>query len=473
MLRKSLIVAVLALGLMSAVGLAGWQAQPSEAQSEFANPDMGYGFNMAGWDIELVQDLGFTWVKVFNTPSSRLPVNVMIRMNADASHMNDISGFRSEMRNAAQNSGDYIDAYEIGNEVNLDADYGWQTSPDAAQYVELLCAAYEEIKAIDPDAIVISAGLAPTGRVTGNWEGHAGHNGLFQDDHEYMREMLDAIIAKNQPCFDAVGYHNYGFDKAYDTSPDCENGFCFRGVEKIYEIMVDKGYGESKVWTTEFGWIVNPNEVGKPDCEQTLIDQGRGWQMVSLQEQSENIAGAFDYAARNWEWMGGLILFNLNFNTAGWYSRCEQMTFYSVEDRPSEEMLRNLPKAYAEVIPAPVPAVSPSGPTIGLATVDSPIVITRTLTIENLGDAPFTYTVLARNDLSLIPVIDGEVSAVVQPGEETVVNLVVDSSSYGVGTYEGFVTFNVTPEDSDFPAEYPMHLAVANELQTIYLPVVR
>ncbi len=453
--------------------LAGWGASETEAQSEFANPEMGYGFNVAGWDIELVQDLGFTWVKVFNTPSSRLPVKVMIRLNADASHMNDINDFRSQIRNAAQNSGEYIDAYEIGNEVNLDASYGWQTSPDADQYVELLCAAYEEIKAVDSDSIVISAGLAPTGRVTGNWEGHAGHNGLFQDDHEYMREMLDAIKVKNQTCFDAVGYHNYGFDKPYDTSPDCENGFCFRGVEKIYDIMVEKGYGDSQIWTTEFGWIVNPNEVGKPDCEQTLIDQGRGWQMVSLQEQSENIAGAFDYAARNWEWMGGLILFNLNFNTAGWYSRCEQMTFYSVEGRPSEEMLRNLPKAYEEVIPAPVPGVSPSGQSVGLATVGSPIIMTRTLMIENFGDAPFTYTVSADAGMSLIPTTSGNATAVVQGGEQIVVNLVVDSSAYAVGTYEGVVTVSVVPEDSDFPASYPLHLAVAEELKMIYLPAIR
>ena len=459
--------------MLSALVVAGWEfPSPPKvgAQGTFANPDMGYGFNVAAWDVEKVEELGFTWVKVFNTPGSRLPVKVMIRLNADSTHMGNIEGFKSEVRNAAQNSGAYIDAYEIGNEVNLDASYGWTTAPEADRYVELLCAAYAEIKAYDPDSIVITAGLAPTGRVTGNWNGRLGHNGLYQDDHEFLREMLDAVTAKGEPCFDAVGYHNYGFDKAFDVSPDCENGFCFRGVEKIYDVMVEKGFGDSKVWTTEFGWIVHPNDVGKPDCTQTLIDQGRGWQMVGLQEQSDNIAGAFDYAARNWEWMGGLILFNLNFDQAGYYSRCEQMRFYSVQGRPAEIALRDLPKAYNEVIPKPIPWVYPSGSWSGLALVAEPVVMTGTLKVENAGDAPFTYTISVDSGMSLVPTIKGLSSSVMEPGSETTVYIVTDSSAYGVGTYDGKVTLSTEPADSDFPAEYLIKLTVADEIRRTYLP---
>ncbi|MEM8862181.1 MAG: hypothetical protein AAGD96_28000 [Chloroflexota bacterium] len=420
-----------------------------------------------------VQELGFNWVKVFNTPGDRLPVNVMFRLNADSSHLNNIQNFRDEMRNAAVNSGEYIDAYEIGNEVNLDASYGWTSAPEADQYVELLCAAYEEIKAVDPTAIIISAGLAPTGRVTGNWEGHAGHNGLYQDDHEFLREMLDAVTAKGQTCFDAVGYHNYGFDKPYDTSPDCENGFCFRGVEKIYDVMVEKGYGDSQVWTTEFGWIVNPEEVDKPDCVQTLVDQGRGWQMVSLQEQSDNIAGAFDYAAKNWEWMGGLILFNLNFNKAGYYSRCEQMTFYSVEDRPAETALKELPKAYEFVQPEPIPVVTQSGQWSALITADQqPYTMTAKLTISNTGDAPFTYTISISDTQGITPTVIGELSAVVSATSSTELEFEVAAISLVTGSFSSQVSLNTEPALEGYPQLFDIQMVVADRIFSTYLPAI-
>ena len=111
----------------------------------------------------------------------------------------------------------------------------------------VLCTAYNEIKAVDSEAIVVSAGLAPTGRVTGNWGGHAGHNGLYQDEREFLKEFFDAGGGN---CTDAIGYHPYGFSADYDVAPDvpdanparnCTNGFCFRGTEKIYEIMVQRG----------------------------------------------------------------------------------------------------------------------------------------------------------------------------------------------------------------------------------------
>ena len=43
------------------------------------------------------------------------------------------------------------------------------------------------------------------------------------------------------------------------TDPrNCDQGFCFRGAEKIYEIMQQQGLGDKKVWATEFGWITQP-----------------------------------------------------------------------------------------------------------------------------------------------------------------------------------------------------------------------
>ena len=219
------------------VSLAGvlWWSQPTQATP----PHLGYGANVAAWDTGLLSDMGFNWIKVFNAPGSDLPQNVLIRVDANHTHLSDVTAFGNSVQALAQNNGAYIEAYEIGNEVNLDASYGWGASPLAADYTTLLCEAYTRIKQVDPTAIVVSAGLAPTGRVQGNWNGHAGHNGLYQDEREYLREMFDGGAAA---CFDALGYHPYGYSADFDAPPDiasgdptqnCANGFCFRGVEKI------------------------------------------------------------------------------------------------------------------------------------------------------------------------------------------------------------------------------------------------
>jgi hypothetical protein len=54
-----------------------------------------------------------------------------------------------------------IAAYQIWNEPNLSREWG-NSAPDPAGYVELLHVCSEAIRAADPDAILISAGLAPT-----------------------------------------------------------------------------------------------------------------------------------------------------------------------------------------------------------------------------------------------------------------------------------------------------------------------
>src|SRR5690606_12736423 len=55
-----------------------------------------------------------------------------------------------------------IKAYQIWNEPNLSREWGNQ-EPDAAGYVELLGRCSDIIRSVDPNVIIISAGLAPTG----------------------------------------------------------------------------------------------------------------------------------------------------------------------------------------------------------------------------------------------------------------------------------------------------------------------
>src|SRR4029077_16677884 len=63
-----------------------------------------------------------------------------------------------------------VHAIEVWNEPNLDREWGNQTiiAASAADYVRLLDGAYRAAHAADPDIVVISAGLSPSGVTDGH-----------------------------------------------------------------------------------------------------------------------------------------------------------------------------------------------------------------------------------------------------------------------------------------------------------------
>jgi hypothetical protein len=444
-------------------------AEPSTAQSanEFVANEFAYGFNVAEWDIGRVQSLGFNWIKVFNPPGERLPVKVLLRVDANAGHLSNLDAFGDSLEGLAQQSGHAIDAYEIGNEPNLDASYGWAAAPVAADYATLLCMAYGRIKAADPDSLVISAGLAPTGRVSGSWEGHPGHNGLYQDEREFFQEFVNAGGGN---CLDGVGYHPYGFSADFNAMPDvasgdprqnCVNGFCFRGTEKIYELMVAHGLSNKGMWATEFGWIVRPPDhcLGDPGW------QGRDWQLVSEAQQAENLVGAFLYARQNWPWMHGMFIFNLNFSLAGYYPECEQMRFYAVAGRPAEAALRDMPKSYN--LPEGELSVQPEAIAVWQVVASQPFTAVRWLQLSNMGVAPLTYTVTADPNAEIVPTV-AQPTGTLQPGETGKVAVNILSDGRRAGSYEG--RLNVTTA-GDTSFTIPVTLTLARRGHIDFLPV--
>ncbi len=89
-----------------------------------------------------------------------------------------------------------IHAIEVWNEQNISRE--WKTSPqklDANRYTQMLAAAYNAIKSKDPNILVISGGLAPTG-----W--NDGVNAT--DDFLYLQQMVAAGATKYMDC---VGTH--------------------------------------------------------------------------------------------------------------------------------------------------------------------------------------------------------------------------------------------------------------------------
>ena len=174
--------------------------------------------------------------------------------------------------------------YIIWNEPNLAVEWGGK-QPDPTGYAALLKAAYRAVKAADPDARVVSAGLASTG----------GHGDTAVDDRAYLEGMYAAGAA---PYFDVLGAHPYGFAYPPDDPRDAHQGLNMARLEDLRDIMVKHGDLNKPVWATEMGW--------------TTSGQGAAaWHTVSEKQQADYLAAAFELAPPRWPWLDMLGVWNL------------------------------------------------------------------------------------------------------------------------------------------------------------------
>jgi hypothetical protein len=213
-----------------------------------------------------------------------------------------------------------IHAYQIWNEPNLAREWGGR-SPNPAEYVAMLKVGYQAVKDADPDAVVISAGLAPTTR----------HDDQAMPDLYFIQGMYDAGAA---PYFDALGVHAAGFKSPPDIDPAIvakdrllTNGdsapeelrriYCFRHVEDVRALMVKNGDVAKKIVILEFGWTVEP----RPNSPYR-------WHAVSQAEQARYFTGAYQYATDNWRpWIGVMSLIYVA--NPDWHMNMEE-TYWSI-----------------------------------------------------------------------------------------------------------------------------------------------
>ena len=229
-----------------------------------------------------------------------------------------------------------IHAYQIWNEPNLAREWANQP-PDPKAYVEMLALAHRVIKAADPSALVITAGLAPT----------TASGAIAMPDAEFVERMYASGLQGN---YDLLGVHGAGFKAPPETSPEeiadnplynhGEPGvgriYGFRHVEDIREIMVRNGGGENRVAVLEFGWTVD-NRPNSPYL----------WHAVSEQEKADYLVRAFEWARENWSpWIGMMSVIYIS--DPNWTEDNEQF-YWSItgpdgSTRLSYEALARMPK---------------------------------------------------------------------------------------------------------------------------------
>ena len=187
-----------------------------------------------------------------------------------------------------------VAAYEILNEPNLPFEWGGAPSPSG--YAAFLKAACRGVKKGDPAALVIGGGLSPA----------TGGAGGTIEDVDFLRGMYEAGA---KGSMDAMAIHNYGGNQEPEREPgDC--GICFRRAELYRQVMVEQGDGATPVWSTEFGWLLDPGrDMGQYD-----------WMRVPADKQAEYVVRSFKYARANWPWMTGLLLSNLDASTSPYHT---------------------------------------------------------------------------------------------------------------------------------------------------------
>lgn len=195
-----------------------------------------------------------------------------------------------------------IQAYQIWNEPNLGREWG-DNPPDPEQYAEFLRKAYAAIKRGNPNAIVISAGMAPNGD----------NSAIAMADDLYYERMYQAMGGNSNGYFDMLGVHGAGFaappelDPAEAAANQRYGGyrfFAFRHVEDIRAIMVKYGDADKKIVLLEFGWTYDPVN---PSYKWHGADAG-----ITDVVQADYLKRAYQYAAANWQpWIGLMSLLTM------------------------------------------------------------------------------------------------------------------------------------------------------------------
>lgn len=226
-----------------------------------------------------------------------------------------------------------IAAYQIWNEPNLAREWCDQ-APDPQAYAEMLRVAYGAIKSVDPDAYVISAGMAPTGT----------QPPTAMPDDAYLDALYTAIGGSGDGYFDILGVHAPGYAAPPETAPEeaaasdaygGERYFTFRRVEDLRAIVERHGDASRRFAILEMGWT---SDQVHPEYR---------WHAVTEAQKAEYLVRAYAYAAEHWQpWM--TIMSTIFLCNADWTEQDEQY-WWCINNpdgtpRPAFDALKQMPK---------------------------------------------------------------------------------------------------------------------------------
>ena len=223
-------------------------------------------FVWSPWDrrLQALSDLGLTPLVVLNTSPSwaRRPED---RTNPLAPP-EDPADFAAFAQAFAERYHSFVRFYQIWDEPNIFPHWG-NREADPLGYVYLLQASALAIRHVDPEAVIVSAGLAPTldpGRVNYN-------------DLKYLRSLY--TLGANA-WFDVLGWKAYGFASPPTDAPR-DDILNFRRFERARYIMRSFGDVQTPIWIVAFGWNAWPEktiwEHVSPLQKATYLEESYRW----------------------------------------------------------------------------------------------------------------------------------------------------------------------------------------------------
>lgn len=219
-------------------------------------------------DIKIIARLG-------NPPAWTRALTDTIGTTAPPDNFADFGDFVAAVAGRYREQLDY---YQIWNEPNGNEEWGLQ-DVDPEAYTRLLCLAYDRIKTVDPEAVILAGALTPTVAL----------GGRNLNDLIFLERMYAAGAGD---CFDVMSAQGYGLWSGPTDRRLRPTVINYPHHLYIRDVMVDHGDAHKPIWISEMGWNVVPE--GIPAI------YGR----VTEEQQARYAVQAYERVRAEWPWVG-------------------------------------------------------------------------------------------------------------------------------------------------------------------------
>lgn len=246
-----------------------------------------------------MQQAGMTWMKIQARFDRNGPPDIGGEIaNAQANGFNILVGTVGDPNQLAQGGQDYVNSYaawlaniaaqganaiEVWNEANLSREWP-EGQISGAAYAGMLQTAYQAIKSVNPNVMVISAAPAPTGA-------EAAFPGQVVNDDRWLREMVNAGGLNYLDCVGA--HYNEGIVPPSQQSGDPRGNYYtryFYGMLNTYSSITGR-----PICFTELGYLTSEGFPALPEffswAENVTVAQQAAWlaEAAALASQSGQV----------------------------------------------------------------------------------------------------------------------------------------------------------------------------------------
>lgn len=258
-----------------------WETIEQQAKGQFWD----YKFGHSTWDkydliVNLAREYGLEIVARLDTPPAWTRRDGNSRGSfAPPDNYDDYGDFVASVVTRYRGE---IKYFQLWNEPNIYPEWGDQ-AVSAADYVRLLKTGYTRAKQANPNAVILTAGLAPTKEMT------------LRDlsDLVFLQQMYDAGA---RGYFDILAVQDYGLfwgpgNRLLMTDrPNFSRPILIRGI------MVKNRDEETPIWAMEIGWNALPASFSE-------APYGR----VTDEQQARYTVAGYRRAQEEWPWMGAMF----------------------------------------------------------------------------------------------------------------------------------------------------------------------